>query len=191
MNSSVRTVLLCVALGVLIAGAIAALTQPGGGQSDRRAEHRAPLSPPAASPIASPPTTSPAPVSREPPAPRRERAGYPDPPLSTVGAPRTVAAFLRGFLAWSYGHAPASAITHATAGFMAQVRSDPPNVTPADRREHTRILGIRIVAGHPTVAIVDLAPIGGVPYELGFYLAHTDGRWQISQLATPGSGPAR
>ena len=30
------------------------------------------------------------------------------------------------------------------------------------------------------------APAGGVPYELDFYLARADGRWQISQLATLG-----
>ena len=91
-----------------------------------------------------------------------------------------------GFLAWSQGRAPASAIKHATAGLIAQARSHPPNVTPAERREHTRVLRIRVLAGHPPVAVVDLAPSGGVPYELDFYLLHADGRWQVSQLATPG-----
>lgn len=75
---------------------------------------------------------------------------------------------------------------HATAGFIAQARSDPPNVTPAERRDRTRVLRIRVLGGNPPVAVVDLASTGGVPYELGFYLLHADGRWQISQLATPG-----
>jgi hypothetical protein len=45
---------------------------------------------------------------------------------------------------------------------------------------------IRVLAGHPPVAVVDLTPTGGVRYELDFYLVHTRGRWLISGLATPG-----
>jgi hypothetical protein len=91
-----------------------------------------------------------------------------------------------GFLAWSQGRAPASAIRHATAGFIAQARSHPPNVTPAGRSEHTCVLRIRVLAGHPPVAVIDLAPASGMPYELDFYLARAGGRWQISQVAAPG-----
>ena len=186
MNSRKRRILLYLVPCVLLAGAIPALTQRGGGESDHRAEHRAPLPPTAAPPPGSTRITPPAARSSQPPTPTRTRPAYPDQPVSTAGAARAVAAFMPGFVAWSQGRAPASAIRHATAGFIAQARSHPPNVTPAEWREHTRVLRIRVLAGHPTVAVVDLAPAGGVPYELDFYLVHADGRWQISQLATPG-----
>ena len=186
MNSRKKRVLLYLVPCMLLAGAIPALTEQGGGDSDHRARHRAPLPATATRPADSTRTTSPAARSSQPPTPTRARPAYPDQPVSTAGAARAVAAFMPGFLAWSQGRAPAGAIRHATAGFIAQARSHPPNVTPAQRREHTRILRIRALAGHPTVAVVDLAPAGGVRYELDFYLAHADGRWQSSQLATPG-----
>jgi hypothetical protein len=185
MNSRKRRILLYLVPCVLLAGAIA-LTQLGGGESDHRAEHRALLPPTAAPPPGSTRTTLPAARSSQPPTPTRTRPAYPDEPVSTAGGARAVAAFVPGFVAWSQGRAPASAIRHATAGFLAQARSHPPNVTPAESREHTRVLRIRVLAGHPTVAVVDLAEAGGVPYELDFYLAHADGRWQISRLASPG-----
>ena len=186
MNSRTKRILFCLVPCVLLAGAIPALTQQGGGESDHRDEHRTRLPRTTASPIASSQITSPAASSLQPPTPTRTRPAYPDKPVSTARAARAVAAFMPGFLAWSQGRASASAITGATAGFIAQARSHPPNVTPAQRRERTRIFRIRVLAGHPPVAVVDLAPAGGTPYELDFYLVHADGRWQISRLATPG-----
>jgi hypothetical protein len=156
------------------------------GETTNRHARRASLPPATASPAASSQPTAPPATSPQPPPATRTRPGYPDQPVSTAGAARAVAIFIPGFLAWSDGRAPASAIKHATAGFIAQARSHPPNVTPAERREHARVLRIRVLGGHPPVAVVDLAPTGGVPYELDFYLVHADGRWRISQLATPG-----
>ena len=182
MNSRTKRILLYLVPCVLLAGAIPALTQQGGGGSG----HRAALPATAARPAASTPTGLS--ITPSPPAsvPTRTRPADPDQPVSTTGTARAVAAFMPGFLAWSQGRAPASAIGHATAGFVAQARSHPPNVTPAERRQRTRIVRIRVLAGHPAVAVVDLAPSGGMPYELDFYLARADGRWQVSQLATPG-----
>jgi hypothetical protein len=186
MNSRKKGLLLCLAACVLLAGAIPALTQLGGGGNDHRPARRAPLSARAASPAASSHTTSPAATSPQPATPTRTRPTYPDQPENTAGAAQAVATFMPRFLAWSQGRAPASAIKHATEGFVAQARAHPPNVTPAERREHVRVLRIQVLAGHPTVAVIDLAPRDGVPYELDFYLARADGRWQISQPATPG-----
>ena len=169
---------------VLLAGATAALAHHGGGGSDHHAERRAPLPTTAARAATAhiaPEETTPRDAMHPPGKPV-----YPDQPISTAGAARAVNAFTIGFLAWSQGRAPASAITHATREFITQARAHPPNVTPAEQRERTRVVRIRVVAGHPPVAVVDLAPSGGMPYELDFYLTHADGRWQISQLATPG-----
>lgn len=186
MNSRKKRILLYLTACLLLAGAIPALTQQGGGGNDHRRPHRA--SPPtgAAPPAPRSHTTTPAATSPQPATPTPTRPTYPDRPVNTAGAAHAVAAFIPRFLAWSLGRAPAGAIKHATDGFVAQARSHPPNVTPAVRGEHVRALRIRVLAGHPTVAIVDLAPVGGAPYELDFYLAHADRRWQISQLATPG-----
>jgi len=171
---------------VLLAGAIPALIHLGGGGNDHRPTRRTPLLPGSVSQGANSQTATPAATSTQPATPTRSRPAYPDQPVSTADAVRAVAAFMPGFLAWSRGRAPTSAIKHATEGFVAQARLHPPNVTPAERREHIRVLRVRVLAGHPPVAVVDLAPSGGVPYELDFYLARPDGRWQISQVASPG-----
>jgi len=186
MNFRRKRILLYLVPLVLLAGAILVLTQQGGGGNGDRAEHRAPGSPTAPSPADSSQTIPPRASARQKPAPTHTRPSNPDQPVSTAGAGVAVAAFMPGFVAWSQGRAPARAIKHATAGFVAQARSHPPNVTPAGRREHVRVLRIRVLAGHPPVAVVDLAPSVGARYELDFYLLDADGRWQISQLATPG-----
>ena len=115
MNSRKKRILLYLVPFVLLAGAIPALTQ----ESDHRAEHRAPLPATATRPAGSTRTTSPAAASPQPPTPTRARPAYPDQPVSTAGAARAVAAFMPSFLAWSQGRAPATAIRHATAGFLA------------------------------------------------------------------------
>jgi len=186
MNSRARRILLYLAPCVLLAGAIPALTQLGRGESDHRGEHPVPLPVTAASPIGSRQSTSPAAATQRPPTSTPTSRGYAEEPVSTTGAASAVAAFMRGFLAWSHGRAPATAINHATAGFIARARSHPPTITPAEHREHTRVLRIRVLAGHPPVAVVDLAPSTGIRSQLDFYLIHADGRWQTSQLATPG-----
>jgi hypothetical protein len=186
MNSFRQRVVLYVFSALLVAGAILAVALHGaggggkGGPRTRRAGHAAPATAatiPATAPQVRPPTPRPV---------RKPAVSYPDQPVSTAGAGSAVAAFMPGFLAWSVDRAPASAIKNATAGFRAQARSHPPHATPAEQHERTRVRTIRVLAGHPPVAVVDLTPTGGVPYELDFYLVHTRGRWLISGLATPG-----
>ena len=178
--------MLYVVSALLVAGAILAVTRHGtggGGESGPRAERTRRAAPTTAATI----TTTAPPVRRPRPQPARNPAvSYPDQPVSTAGAARSVAAFMPRFLAWSLDRAPASAIKNTTAGFRAQAREHPPRATPAEQHERIRVIRIRVLAGHPLVAIVDLTPTGGVPYELDFYLLHTRGRWLISGLATPG-----
>ena len=186
MNSSRQRVVLCVFSALLVAGGILAFALPGtggGGKGGALAE-RAVRPVPATAPTL--PATSPQ-LQRPEPQPTRKRAvSYPDPPVSTAGAARSVAAFMSGFLAWSVDRAPASAIKNDTAGFRAQARAHPPRVTPAEQQERLRVTRIRVLAGRPPVAVVDLTPTAGVPYELDFYLVQTRRRWLISGLATPG-----
>jgi hypothetical protein len=186
MNSSRQRVVLYVFSALLVAGAILAVALPGtgsGGKGGPRAERTGRAAPTTAATI----TATAPPVRRPRPRPARKPAvSYPDQPVSTAGAARSVAAFMPGFLAWSLDRAPASAIKNATAGFRAEARSDPPRATPAEQHERLRVTRIRVLAGHPPVAVVDVTPTGGVPYELDFYLVDTGGRWLVSQLATPG-----
>jgi hypothetical protein len=91
-----------------------------------------------------------------------------------------------GFLSWARGRGPASAIAHATAGFIGRARAHPPNITPAERQLQARVVRIRVLAAHPPVAVVDLAPAGGVGYELDFYLARTSRGWLVTGVASPG-----
>jgi hypothetical protein len=186
MNSSRQRVVLCVFSALLVASAILVVALPGtggGGESGVHTKRGGRAAPATASTL---PATAPQ-LQRPEPRPTRKPAdSYPDQPVSTAGAARSVAAFMPGFLAWSVDRAPASAIENATAGFRAQARSHPPRATPAERHERLRVTRIRVLAGHPPLAVVDLTPTGGVPYELDFYLVHTRGRWLISGLATPG-----
>jgi hypothetical protein len=170
---------------LLAAGAILAVALPGtggGGKAGARAD-RSDRAAPATVPTL--PATAPR-LRRPTPRPTRKAVSYPDQPVSTAGAARSVAAFMPGFLAWSVDRAGTSAIKNVTGGFRAQARSHPPRATPAEQRERLRVTRIRVLAGDPPVAIVDLTATVGVPYELDFYLAHTRGRWFISGFATPG-----
>jgi hypothetical protein len=186
MNSSRQRVVLSVFSAVLAAGAILAVALHGtgsGGKGGSRAGRAARTRPATAATL---PVTGPQ-AQRLLPRPDREPAvSNPDRPVSTAGAARSVADFITGFLAWSVDRAPASAIQNATSEFSAQARSHPLRATPAEQHARLRVTRIRVLAGHPPVAVVDLTPTGGVPYELDFYLVHTRGRWLISGLATPG-----
>jgi hypothetical protein len=135
MNSGTKRILLYLVPCVLLAGAIPTLTQQGGGESEHRPEHRAPP-PTAPTPIWSSRSTSPATTSPMPPTSTRTRPAYPDQPVRTAGAARAIDAFMPGCPRLVARPRPASAISHATAGFIGHAHSHPPNVTSAQRREH-------------------------------------------------------
>ena len=185
MNSSRQRVVLSGLSALLATGAILAVALPrtgGGGKGGAHAD-RAGRAAPATTPTLR--ATAPQLQRPEPRPARKPAVSDPDQPVSIAGAARSVAAFMPGFLAWSVDRASASAIKNVTGGFRAQARSHPPRATPAEQRERLRVTRIRILAGDPPVAVVDLNPTAGVPYELDFYLVHTRGRWLISGLATP------
>jgi hypothetical protein len=186
MNSPRQTVVLYVFSALLVSGAILAVAlhgTGGGGKGGPRAEPAGRAAPATTATLAA---TAPQLQRPEPRPTRKPAVSYPDQPVSTAGAACSVAAFTPGFLAWSVDRAPASAIKNATAGFRAQAGSHPPRATPAEQHERLRVTRIRVLGGHPPVAVVDLTPAGGVPYELDFYLVYTRGRWLITGLATPG-----
>jgi hypothetical protein len=172
------------ALILIAAGLALGLHRQGGGEGGgtherRRAQPAEPRQNPLAAPTAVASATPRPTVSRRQPA-------RPDEPISTAGAAHAIAGFTPGFIAWSLGHTPATKIINATAGFIAQARAHPPALTPAERHERIRVARIRVLGGHPPVAVVDLTPSIGARYQLDFYLYRTRRGWLVSQLATPG-----
>src|SRR5438067_232735 len=110
MNSRRRRVVLCGFSAFLVAGAILGVAlhgTGGGGKGGARAERGGRAAPVMASTL---PATAPHLQRPEPRPTRRPAVSYPDQPVSTAGAAHAVAAFMPGFLAWSVGRAPASAI---------------------------------------------------------------------------------
>ena len=116
MNSSRQRVVLSALPALLAAGAILAVALPGtggGGKGGPRAERGGRAAPATASTL---PATAPQLKRPEPRPTRKPAVSYPDQPVSTAGAARSVAAFMPGFLAWSVDRAPASAITTPPPG---------------------------------------------------------------------------
>ena len=184
MNSRRKRILVYLVPCVLLAGAIPALTQQGGGESDHRAEHRVPLPPTATSASGSTRTTSPAGGHRGPDTNAREtRLSRPAGQHGRCGA--RVAAFVPGFLAWSQGRRPPPR-SGARPG-VPRASALPPGTSPPPNGESTPAsFASRCSPGIRRSPSSTSPPTGDVPYELDFYLVHADGRWQISQLATPG-----
>jgi len=92
-------------------------------------------------------------------------------------AQRVTRRFLAGYLAYTYGRAPASQITGASPSLIRSLQAHPPRVPPAARARHPRILSL-----HPTTS-----PEG----RFGVSATVNDGElidYQISVLLTPERG---
>jgi hypothetical protein len=72
-------------------------------------------------------------------------------PVTPVAA-RVAQRFLAGYLAYLYGHAPATAVRDATPALLRSLRAHPPLVPPAMRARSPRVLSL-----HPAPA-----PLGSV-----------------------------
>jgi hypothetical protein len=86
------------------------------------------------------------------PAPRKPVAsanGAPRSPIpeggtaSDAAASRTAHDFLAGYLAYLYGHAPASAVIRATQALSHSLLAHPPIVSPGVLAHHPRVLSLR------------------------------------------------
>jgi len=170
---------LCILAAALLAAALITIALRERGRernATRAAAQRMTQAPAAASrPVSA---SEPSPSTSPSPAP----SSYPDQPVSTAGAAQAVRGFLPGFLAWSRGDAPASAIKDATAAFIADARAHRPNVTPAERHEHARVLSIATASSHPPLAIVKVASSLSAPYTLHLDIVHTAHGWLVSRL---------
>ena len=63
-------------------------------------------------------------------------------PRAASAPQRTARRFLRGYLAWAYGHGPLAAIHAATGGLIARLAASPPNIPPTMTGLHGRVRAI-------------------------------------------------
>ena len=136
----------------------------------------------AASRPAGHPNDDPAPHGPVAPAARASR-----PPMPTSGTAHVAPVargFLAGYLAYLYGHAPASAVKSATPALARSLRAHPPIVSPGMRARHPRVLALHIVPA-PTglirvSAVVNDGELASYPVVL--LLASERGRLLVSAV---------
>jgi hypothetical protein len=114
------------------------------------------------------------------PAQTPESSTAPLTPLVT----RAADLFLAGYLSYTYGHAPASAIGGAMPALLRSLRAHPTRVSPGMRARRPHV-----VALHSTPASSGLLRVsavvndgGLVDYSIGLLLAAHDGRLLVSGL---------
>ncbi len=104
--------------------------------------------------------------------------------ITPAAALRTARAFLENYLAYLYGHAPASAVRDATRALVLSLEAHPPRVSLDIRARRPRVLAL-----HPTpapsgqVAVRAVVNDGGLEdYPVGLLLARRDGRLLVTGL---------
>jgi hypothetical protein len=163
-ESQRRTAMAAVAVLLAATALLLALTRPDG-QRQRTTERPSPSPSRSASAIhAQAPETSTAALT-----PRIARAAD---------------LFLAGYLAYLYGHTPASQIKDATAALLHSLEAHPPRVSPGMRSREARLVSL-----HPTQAPAGLLGVsalvtdgGLVDYPIGLLLAPRGGRLLVSGL---------
>jgi hypothetical protein len=103
------------------------------------------------------------------------------PPAEAV---RTARRFLAGYLAFAYGHGPASAVKDAAGGLAAALRKRARMVPPALRRLHPRLVALRATSSTgPEVVVTGLVKDSEVvAYPIRVVLAAHGGRYLVTGL---------
>lgn len=112
--------------------------------------------------------------------PRRETAASAPAPATRLGNTMSEASvehvageFVAGYLAYVYGHAPASHIKGATGGLVRSLKDRAPRVSPSMRASHPRVIALRPAttpAGR--VGVTAIVNDGGlVDYSISVFLA--------------------
>jgi len=139
----------------------------------------APPAPRPATPIA------PARPAAPPPAGPAAPGSPPEPAAAPPGATQDARVFLRGYLAYLYGHAPAHEIRGARPRLVRRLERERPRVSPATRQRHPRIIEIaaRRIAGGRVAATASIADGGVARYAITVTLQRHRGRWQAVGLS--------
>ncbi len=119
----------------------------------------------------------------DPPGPARMPASSDD-TLSPVAA-RVSRAFLRGYLAYLYGHGTAEQITDASSALVRSLQANPPRVSPATRERTPRVLTLQSTPA-PSPDEVGVSVLIGdgelVTYRIGLLVTSQDGRLLVNAL---------
>ncbi len=112
-----------------------------------------------------------------PPAPGTSSAGVPSAEAVAVGR-----AFLAGYLAYTYGSAPASRITNAARSLIDSLQAHAPRVPPAMRARRPRVLELHATQAPSGQLGVSAAVNDGglIDYTLGVILARQGGRLLVT-----------
>jgi len=159
---------------IVIAAGVLVLTRTGSSPAPRPT---APIAP--ARPAESAPAAPAAPAT--PAAP----GNAPRPAAAPPGATQDARAFLRGYLAYLYGHAPAREIRGAGPRLVRRLERERPRVSPATRQRHPRIIEIaaRPVAGGRVATTASIADGGVAHYAITVTLQRHRGRWEAVGLS--------
>jgi hypothetical protein len=93
-------------------------------------------------------------------------------------------AFLAGYLAYTYGSAPASRITDAASSLIASLEAHPPRVTPAMRASRPHVLELDATPGPSSqLGITAVVNAGGlINYKLGLSLTSEHRRLLVTAV---------
>ena len=105
-----------------------------------------------------------------------------EPALSAATGPAL--RFLRGYLAYSYGRGPLTAIRNADPGLIASLRRAHPRVPPAARKRRPRVTTLQVLpqARSAAQATATISDGRGPQYPLVFYLDRRPGGWTVTRL---------
>jgi hypothetical protein len=113
---------------------------------------------------------------------RRRPTASPTPRL--VRARPAARGFLRGYLPFLYGRAPAHRIKNITARVRASLARGHSRSSLARRGRRVRVVGIRLVGQSPRAAIATatIDDRSAARYRLTFTLVRNGPRWLVSEL---------
>jgi hypothetical protein len=176
-----RPRLFAISAVLIVAGAlILAVIGRAPARPAKRVEH--PTPPPGALAPASPVV----PVRVQAMGPPSEESG-PNPALELPrreqrAVKRTSRTFLAGYLAYSYGRAPARRIQAVSDRLRAQLAAQRPRVPARERRRHPRVVLLQLDgAGRTWAGMVALVDDGARRYSVSLTLARVRGEWQVTR----------
>jgi hypothetical protein len=164
----VRRIVVAVVALVLIGAAITALRiapSPGTGARSSRPAPRAPAR-----------------QTARHPSPQRLAPPVPGPELRR--ARDAAERFLGSYLSFAYGRARAPSVTPVTPALGNQLTRERAQITPVERRRHTRVVSLRVVGMTPgfVLATATVDDGGIAAYPLRFTLQRSAGRWSVSSV---------
>jgi hypothetical protein len=114
-------------------------------------------------------------------------AGPPPPagPHGSTAPERASRLFLSGYLPWLYGQAPLRTITAATNELLANLKAHPPRVPPTMRSLRPKVAAIAMQRHGGGWQALPGINDGRETYELVLAIAHTRGRWLVTNVTSP------